>query len=359
MKAFVTGATGFIGRSVVRQLRGRGDEVWALCRDDSGVEELAALGAHIVHGDIRDSASMRTAMAGCDAVFHIAGWYKIGARDSSAGERINVNGTRTVMNLALELKIPHIIYTSTVAVFGDTHAVLADELYRMPGCDFATEYDRTKWRAHYTVVLPLIEAGAPITIVMPGGIYGPGDNSLIGNLMRQFLAGDLPILPGPETMLTFAHVDDIARGHILAADKGRIGESYILAGPALSLEAIIRMWAEISGRRPPLFGIPAPLVRPLGPLMGLIDKVLPLTGMFSREAIMTLGMSYLGDSSKAKNELGWEARPVVDGMAESVFWTMEHLPPRTRPSAYAILWVFGIFLVILTMVRLLARPQRE
>src|SRR5690554_4242056 len=208
MKAFVTGGSGFIGRHLVRKLVERGYDVVALARSPESAQLLTALGARVAQGDISDESSMREPMRGADVVFHVAGWYKIGADDWMKAETINVGGTRKVLRLAHELGVPRIIYASTVAVFGDTGGRLVDENYRSNG-PFLSEYDRTKWLAHYKVAEPLIEQGAPITIVMPGGVYGPGDHSMIGELMRQFYNG-MPAVLGPETTLTYAHVEDIA-----------------------------------------------------------------------------------------------------------------------------------------------------
>ena len=212
MKAFVTGGSGFIGQHVVQKLVARGDEVHALARSAESANLLRQLGATVFMGDITDSASLRPAMTGCDVVFHIAAWYKLGAPDWMQAEAINVGGTRRVLRPAHELGIPKIVYTSTIAVFGDTQGQLVDEAYYKEG-PFLTEYDRTKWLAHYKVALPLIEKGAPIVIVMPGGVYGPGDTSFIAQLMRLFYRG-LPALPGSDLTVTYAHVDDIAAGHL-------------------------------------------------------------------------------------------------------------------------------------------------
>ena len=233
MKAFVTGGSGFIGQHVVQKLVARGDEVHALARSEESAALLRQLGATVFKGDITDAASLRPGMAGCDVVFHMAAWYKLGAPDWMNAEAINVGGTRRVLRLAHELGIPKIVYTSTVAVYGDTQGQLVDESYYKEG-PFLTEYDRTKWLAHYKVALPLIEKGAPIVIVMPGGVYGPGDTSFIAQLMRMFYRG-LAVLPGSDLTVTYAHVEDIAEGHLLAAEKGKVGESYILTGPAIPL----------------------------------------------------------------------------------------------------------------------------
>lgn len=321
MKAFVTGGTGFIGQHVVKKLLARGYDVVALARSplSESARQLTAMGATVVPGDILDIDSMREPMAGSDLVFHIAAWYKIGDPQPEQGELINVGGTRKVLRLAYELEIPKIVYTSTVGVFGDTKGKLVDESYYQGG-PFLSEYARTKWLAHYKVALPLIEKGAPIIIVMPGGVYGPGDTSSIAQMMRLFYRG-LPILPGPETTLTYAHVEDVAEGHILAAEKGNVGESYVLAGPAIPLGEMFEFWGYLTGKRPPQIYLPAPYVRPTAPLMGAVSSVVPLpASTFSQEATEILGATYMASSDKARAELGWQTRPLQTGMLETFAW---------------------------------------
>jgi dihydroflavonol-4-reductase len=323
MKAFVTGGTGFLGRPVVRRLVERGYEVYALTRSDSGAKRLATLGARPVRGDITDVASMRQSMQGSDVVFHIAGWYEIGARDWMKAETINVGGTRKVLRLAHELKVPKIIYTSTVAVFGDTKGKLVDESFQQGG-PFLTEYDRTKWLAHYKVAVPLIEKGAPIIIVIPGVTYGPGDKSPIGHLMRQFYEDKMRVVPGPESMVTYAHVEDIAEGHLLAMEKGRIGESYILAGPAIPLGEMFDFWAQLTGKRAPLVRIPAPMLKPFGPVIDLAGRLLRLPAdIYSQEAVNLLGVTYIARANKARAELDWKLRSLHEGMSETFAWIAE------------------------------------
>ncbi|HMA37316.1 MAG TPA: NAD-dependent epimerase/dehydratase family protein [Chloroflexia bacterium] len=315
MKAFVTGGTGFIGGHVVRKLRARGYEVTALARSGTGAA-LAALGARMVRGDIGDVESLRAGMQGSDLVLHLAGWYKIGSPHPEDGMKINVAGTRNVLGLAHTLGVPKIVYTSTVAIFGDTHGRRPDEHYQFAG-PFLTEYDRTKWLADRQVAEPLIAQGAPIVIVMPGGVYGPGDASIVGELMTRFYKGQLVALPGPETGLTYAHVEDIAEGHVLAAEQGRAGERYILAGPALRLSKAVALWASVTGRRAPFLRIPAALLRPSAPLAGLLGRMVPLPSMFSAEAIRSLGATYYARADKARAQLGWRPRPLRAGFTET------------------------------------------
>lgn len=352
MKAFVTGGSGFIGQHVIRKLIGRGYTVFALARSAESQAFVEALGATAVPGDITDMASMRNGMAGSDVVFHIAGWYKLGAPDWMQAEAINVGGTRKVLRLAQELGIPKIVYTSTIAVLGDTKGQLVDESY-FQGGPFLTEYDRTKWLAHYKVAEHFIEKGAPIIIVMPGGVYGPGDTSIIAELMRLFYQG-VPAVAGSDTTLTYAHVEDVAEGHILAAQKGKIGESYILAGPAIPLGEMVDFWAHLTGKRTPALRIPASLLRPFAPLMGVLETFLPLPSLLSREAVASLGATYMARSDKARAKLGWQTRPLQTGMLETFAWIADTeakraatAVPRTREQQIAKLALSAAFTLFL------------
>jgi nucleoside-diphosphate-sugar epimerase len=268
--------------------------------------------------------SLRDGMAGMDVVFHMAAWYKTGGADWMQAEAINVEGTRNVLTVAHELGIPKIVYTSTVAVFGDTRGHIADEGYIPGNGPFLSEYDRTKWMAHYKVAKPLIDAGAPIILVMPGVVYGPGDTSLIGQLMKAYYKGQMPVVPGPELSVSWAHVDDVAEGHILAAERGKVGESYILAGPAIPLGEMVDFWAYLTGRPAPLAKVPAKFLHPLAPVMGVIGEKVTLPEVLTKEAIMLLGATYTARGDKARTELGWRPRPPQAGMMETFQWLAQH-----------------------------------
>lgn len=317
MKYFLTGATGFIGGRVARQLREAGHEVVALVRSPQQAQALRALGVTLAEGDLTDRESLRAPMDGADGVFHLAAWYKIGARDRAQAERINVGGTRNVLELMRELGIPKGVYTSTLAVFSDTKGRRVDETYRYDG-PHLSEYDRTKWVAHYEVALPMMEAGLPLVIVQPGAVYGPGDTSILGQAFRQFLKGRFPMLP-KETALCWAHVDDVARGHLLAMEKGRPGETYIIAGPCATLEAVFDLAANITGKKAPSIRVGPPLMRGMAKLMGVVGKVVPLPENYTEEGLrVSAGSTYLGDNAKAKRELGYDPRPLETGLRETL-----------------------------------------
>lgn len=358
MKAFVTGGSGFIGQHVVRKLAARGYAVSALARSEPSAAIVREAGAVPVTGDITDTASMREGMAGSDVLFHLAAWYQIGSPHWMEAEAINVGGTRRVLRLAHELGIPKIVYVSTVTVFGDTKGELVDETY-FKGGPFLTEYDRTKWLAHYKVALPLIEEGAPIIIAMPGFVYGPGDTGLAAQMMRMFYRG-LSALPGPETTLTYTYVEDAAEGIVLAAEKGRVGESYVLAGPAIPLGEMVDFWSHLLGRRAPAVRIPGLALRPFAPLIGAASSVATMPPPFSEETTRVLGATYMARSDKARAELGWKTRPLQTGMLETFKWievTEPPLPARTREKQLAALILLGTALLLLLW--LLGRRRTE
>jgi nucleoside-diphosphate-sugar epimerase len=330
LKYFITGATGFIGGRIARQLRDAGHEVVALARTPSKAGDLLELGVQVHEGDITDRESMRAPMTGVDGVFHIAAWYKIGAKDRKVAEQINVEGTRNVLELMRELAIPRGVYTSSLAVFSDTKGQAVDERYRHEG-PWLSEYDRTKWVAHYKVAAPMIEQGLPLIIVQPGLVYGPGDTSAMHNTWVQYLTGKLPVVP-KGTAYCWGHVDDTARGHIQAMEKGKPGESYIIAGPAHSLADALQLAAKISGVRPPRMQAPPAMLKAMATLLWPLSKVVTLPEAYHPETLRVVaGVTYLGTSARAKRELGFNPLPLEQGLPATLDWEMAQLgmaPPR-------------------------------
>ena len=317
MKYFVTGGTGFIGSRLVRQLLDARHSVVAVVRDPAKAAGLRSLGVDLWAGDVTDRESMRLPMTGVDGVFHVAGWYKVGVRDKSAAYSVNVDGTRNVLGLMKELGIPKGVYTSTLAVFSDTHGTLVDESYRFSG-EHLSVYDRTKFIAHYHVAEPMVRSGLPLVIVQPGLVYGPGDTSSLRDTLVKFLAKGLPMLPAG-TEFTWAHVDDVARAHILAMEKGKPGESYIIAGPRHSIIEAMEIVARISGRPAPRIHVPPRVMRAFAGTMGIVEKVIPVHEEFSEEYLrINAGVTYIGDNAKARRELGYNPRPLAEGMAETL-----------------------------------------
>lgn len=327
---FVTGATGFIGAEVAKQLRTRGHHVTALVRSPEKASLLAKLGCDLRVGDITAPESLRAAMAGADGVFHLAGWYRTGqpsARDVAT--RINVDGTRHVLETMRALGIAKGVYTSSLAVFSDTHGALVNESYRYDGPHLSV-YSETKWRAHYEVALPAIAAGLPLVVVQPGAVYGPGDTSALRGLFVRHLRRRLPFVPAV-TAYCWGHVDDTAHAHIEAMERGRPGETYIIAGPPHTLRDALGLAARHSGRAAPLAAVPPALVRGLAGLMARVERVLPVPPGIASETLRVVGgVTYLGSSAKAATELGFAARPLDEGLRHLVEHEMRvlGLPPR-------------------------------
>lgn len=320
--AFVTGGTGFIGSRLIALLAARGVEVRALARSQAGMEKVKALGAAPVQGDVTEPGSMKEAMRGCDVVFHVASVYEVGLRYKAQMEKVNVDGVRNVIETAWKAGVPKIVFTGTVGVFGDTRGRIVDETHEYKG-KFSTVYERTKWAAHYQVVLPLIKQGAPVIIVMPSAVFGPNDHSTIKDLMTLHVRGRLPILPGKETTFSYVYVDDVAEGHILAAEKGRIGEAYILAGTVLSFSEYAKLWAKVTGKPAPVLEIPSAFLRIWWPVLALLERVLPMPALLSGEAARVLGTSWIATSEKAQRELGYHFRPVEEGLKLTFDWLKE------------------------------------
>jgi nucleoside-diphosphate-sugar epimerase len=316
MKYFVTGATGFVGGRVAQQLRGAGHKVVVLVRDPVKATHLMAAGLQLAQGDVTDKESMRAPMTGCDGVFHVAGWYKIGLRDKTPGVAVNIQGTRNVLELMKELHIPKGVYTSTLAVNSNTHGRLVDETYRFDG-NHLSEYDRTKAAAH-DIALEFIKAGLPLVIVQPGMIYGPGDLGPSHDLFVQFLTRKLPMSP-QQTALCWAHVEDVARGHLLAMEKGQVGNNYFLAGPMHTIMDVLRLAEQITGVPAPKLTAPPWMLKTMSGMMGLVERVMPVPEMYSSEYLrVSAGVTYIGDNAKARSELNWVPRPLADGLAETL-----------------------------------------
>jgi len=320
MKYFVTGATGFVGGVLARQLRAARHEVHASVRNLEKAKDLQTLGVKLFKGDVTDKESMREAMTGVDGVYHVAAWYKVGVHDKSDGERVNIRGTRNVLELMKELGIHKGVYTSTLGVNSNTRGKLVDETYRFTG-KHITEYDRTKAAAH-DIAKEFIADGLPLVIVMPGGIYGPGDTSVIRKSIIEFLHGRLPVLP-TQMAVCWAHVDDTVHGHILAMEKGKPGETYIIAGEPRTIVDAFQLASHITGKRTPMIA-PYQMMKVLSVLVTPFDSFLPET--YTSEGLRALaGATYWGDNSKARRELGFNPRPFREGWEETLRHEMKLL----------------------------------
>lgn len=314
MKVFVTGGTGFIGGAVVRQLRARGDDVVALVRTPAKATQLEELGCTLVSGDLNDEPAIRAGMAGCDAVIHAAAVYEVGIPASArqSMREANVGGTERVLGAALEAKIAKVVYVSTVGIFGNTNGQVVDESYEHQG-EFLSEYEKTKWEAHQ-VAKRLIGEGLPCVIVQPGGVYGPGDTSSIGQLLNQFLEGKMPLIPFPELGMCLTHVEDIAGGIVLALDKGAAGESYIISGPVTTVREAIGIVAAETGKKAPKRALPTGVMKALTPIGPLVGKIMGQPPNLRELIASADGVTFWANHDKATKELGYQPRGLEEGL---------------------------------------------
>ncbi len=316
----MTGGTGFIGGEIVRQLRERGDEVACLVRTPQKGQATAALGCELVAGDLGDSGAIREGMQDCDAAIHAAAMYEVGipASQRPAMREANVGGTERVLRAALEAKVAKVVYVSTVGAFGNTHGKVVEESYEHPGKEFTSCYEETKWEAHQIARRMIRDEGLPCVIVQPGGVYGPGDTSSIGELLNQFLSGKMPLIPFPELGICLSHVEDIAAGIVLALDRGKPGETYVLSGPVTTVREAIDVVAKVTDRKAPKHAIPTPLMKamvPIGPLVGKMMGQPPNL----RELISSAdGVTFWASHEKATRELGYEPRGLEQGLRETL-----------------------------------------
>jgi dihydroflavonol-4-reductase len=319
MTTLVTGAAGFLGSHVARQLVARGDEVRVLLRASSTNRAIADLSLEYVTGDLRDPASLDRAVKGVKRVFHVAADYRLWAKRSREIYDSNVGGTRNILQAAERAGVEQLIYTSTVGTIAVDRPQLPNEFTSTRLDEMIGHYKRSKWMAEQEV-LKAAKAGAPIIVVMPTTPVGPWDwkPTPTGKLILDFLNGKLPGYV--DTGLNFVGVEECAAGHLLAAEKGKAGERYLLGGENLTLKAMLDTLAKITGLRAPSLKIPHGLALGVAYANTMFSRLvgrqpgIPIEGVkFARHVMFV-------DCSRAKRELGFQAGPVSAALERAVRW---------------------------------------
>jgi len=281
---------------------------------------LEQIGCELVIGDLSESTAIAAGLEGCDAAIHGAAVYEVGIPQSEhrAMYEANVLGTERVLRAALEAGTPKVVYVSTVGAFGNTHGEVVDETYEHPGKDFTSYYEQTKYEAHQIAKRLIAEEGLPCVIVQPGGVYGPDDHSAIGSQINQFLAGKMPLMAFPDLGMNMVHVDDVAAGILLALDKGKPGEAYVLGGEITTMREMIATVGRVADRKPPTRSFPTPLLKALTPVGPLVGKVMNQRPNL-RELISSAdGVTFWAKHDKAIAELGYSPRGLEEGMRETL-----------------------------------------
>jgi len=318
-RVFVTGAAGFIGGATARLLRERGDEVVAVVRDPAKATALENAGVHVIGGDLGSESTVRSAMSGCDAVIHAAGSYRLGIApsDRPAMYEANVALTERILDVAIALGIQRIVAISTANVFGDTHGRIVNEKFRRDPADgFLSYYDETKYRAHVAAKARMTR-GVPIVIAMPGTTYGPGDHSALGAQLRSAYDGSARVLALGDLGISPTYVDDLAGGVVAAMERGRPGESYVLAGENMRLRDAMRVVAHASGHRPPRISVPTGALRLGARIPPRAARLLGMSPNLAEIIRASADVTYWVSSAKAQADLGYRTRDLERGARDA------------------------------------------
>jgi dihydroflavonol-4-reductase len=317
--ALVTGASGFIGGAVARYLHNAGFRVRAFARATSPRMHIHD-NYELAIGDVTDRASVKDAMRGARYVFHIAADYRLWTRDPSKMLRTNVEGTRIVMEEALQAGVERVVHTSSVATLAPDREGLCDETRRMPCDAHLGTYKRSKILAENLVEDMIMRQGLPAVIVNPTAPLGPGDlrPTPTGRIIVESLRGNMPAFV--DTGLDVVHVDDVAQGHLAALKGGQIGERYILGGENIDLATMLREIALLTHRKPPTIRLPR---GPLLPIAFVNECLAWITGkepFLNREGLRLSATLMFFDDSKARRELGYRSRPYGETLADAIGW---------------------------------------
>jgi len=319
MTTLVTGAAGFLGSHVARQLVARGDEVRVLLRASSTNRAIADLSLEYVTGDLRDPASLERAMKGVKRVFHVAADYRLWAKRSREIYDSNVGGTKNLLEAAKRAGVEQLIYTSTVATIAVDRPQLPNEFTDARLEEMVGHYKRSKWMAEREV-LNAAKNGLPVIVAMPMTPVGPWDwkPTPTGKIILDFLNGKMPGYV--ETGLNFVGVEECAAGHLLIAEKGKVGERYLLGGENLTLKAMLDILARITGLRAPSLKIPHGLALGVAYANTVFSRLLGREPGIPIEGVKIARHMMFVDSSRAQRELGFKSGPVAAALERAVRW---------------------------------------
>jgi dihydroflavonol-4-reductase len=335
MNALVTGGTGFVGANVVRELLRDGRTVRVLVRPSSDRRALAGLPVELCEGDLLDRASLQRAVAGVETLFHVAADYRLWARDPRPLYRANVEGTRAVLECAAEAGVPRVVYTSTVGALGiPKDGTPGTEETPVSLADMVGPYKASKFLAEQ-VALDLARAGLPVVVVNPSAPVGPWDvkPTPTGQMVVDFMAGRM--YATLDTGLNLVHVRDVARGHLLAAERGKVGDKYILGNANVSLAEIGRLLSEITGRRPPRFRVPYAVALCAAAGMEGVARVTGRVPSFSVTAVRMARKRMYFSPAKAVQELGLPQTDVRVALRDAVEWFAAHGNAGVGPARRA------------------------
>jgi dihydroflavonol-4-reductase len=323
MRALVTGATGFVGAAVARALIREGWQVRALARRGSDRRNIQHLPVEVVEGDLADRASLESALTQCQALFHVAADYRLGAFDPRQLYQTNVEGTRNILDASREAGVRRVVYTSSVATVGiPADGSPGNEDTPVGVADMIGHYKRSKFLAEQ-VVREAALSGTSVVIVNPSTPIGPGDvkPTPTGQMVLDAAAGRMPAYV--DTGLNIVHVDDVAAGHLLAFHRGRPGERYILGGKDMTLREILVEIAQLAGRKPPTIRLPTGVVLPIAYVAEAVARITGRPGRITVEGVRMARKRMFFSSDKARRELGYEWRAPTEALRDAIAWLRE------------------------------------
>ena len=324
MKALVTGATGFVGAAVARALERAGWQVRVLVRSGSDRSNLSPMAVEVAEGDLADLGSLERALEGCTGLFHVAADYRLGARDPTQLYRTNVDGTRNILHAARTAGVARVVYTSSVATIGiPPDGSPGEERTPVDLSHMIGHYKRSKYLAEEVARDAARALGMSVVIVNPSTPIGPGDirPTPTGQLVLDAASGRMPAYV--DTGLNIVHVDDVAAGHLLAYERGKAGERYILGGEDMTLQTILAQIARLVGRRPPRVRLPYAAVLPVAYLAEAFAKLSGRSGRVTLEGVRMSRKRMFFSSGKAVSELGYHWRPPTDAFEDALRWFRE------------------------------------
>ncbi|MDE2139527.1 MAG: NAD-dependent epimerase/dehydratase family protein [Gammaproteobacteria bacterium] len=329
----ITGATGFVGSAVTRAFLNAGYAVRVLVRNSSPRALLAGLEVEITEADLAAPQTLSAALAGCTGLVHVAADYRLFVTDPASLYRVNVDGTRALMQAALMHGVRRVVYTSSVAALGyRADAAPADEDTPAALTDMIGHYKRSKFLAEAEVSRLAAESGLPAVIVNPSAPVGPRDlkPTPTGRMVLEAARGRMPAYL--DTGLNIVHVDDVALGHLYAYQRGQVGRRYILGGENLSLKDIFTALAQLAGVRPPRIKLAPGLLMPLAWLAETAARLTATTPRLTRDELHMARHPMYYSSARAERELGYSHRPAAAAFHDALAWYAEHGYLQPRPG---------------------------
>jgi farnesol dehydrogenase len=321
MKVLLTGATGFLGRTVARHVAARGHSLRILARPTSRQGGLPE-GAEVAEGDVTDAESLRRAAEGCAAVLHMAALVKVWVPDPERFDAVNVGGLRHAL-AAARAAGARLVYTSSFIALGPSGGGEVDGSRPHPGPPFRNAYERTK-AAAAAVAREATAGGEDVVILYPGVIYGPGDmteGNIVARMIADHLNGRLPGLVGPgDRRWSYSFVEDVAEGHALALEKARAGDRFVLGGENATLERLFALVTEMTGKAPPRLRIPYAVASAIGRAQWLWAELTGHPPQLTHGEVGVFREHWACDSSSAVRDLGYRPRPLAEGLRETIEW---------------------------------------